>query len=161
MKFLRAAVPFLFVTLLSGAAFADETIKVSLTDMGGMMDLSKSMGMGMGMKADMSKAMMRIEVDKNKAAAGKVTFEVTNNSKETVHEMLVAAVASADTMLPYIDNENRVNEEEGSTELGEVEELEPGKSGALTLDLKPGVYALYCNVPGHYMAGMWTTITVE
>ena len=27
-------------------------------------------------------------------------------------------------------------------------------------DLKPGRYMLYCNLPGHYMAGMWTLLEV-
>ena len=45
--------------------------------------------------------------------------------------------------------------------LGEVSELDPGKSGTLTLKLDPGTYMLFCNIPGHYMAGMWTTVTVK
>jgi len=40
-------------------------------------------------------------------------------------------------------------------------ELEPGKSGALTLDFKLGLYAIYCNVPGHFGNGMWTLLKVE
>ena len=45
--------------------------------------------------------------------------------------------------------------------LGEVADLEPGKSGELTLDLKPGYYALFCIIQGHYMAGMWKIIAVQ
>ena len=26
--------------------------------------------------------------------------------------------------------------------------------------LKPGLYILYCNIPGHYVLGMWTLMTV-
>jgi len=44
--------------------------------------------------------------------------------------------------------------------LGEVSELDPGASGELGIDLAKGSYILYCNVPGHYMAGMWTILTV-
>jgi uncharacterized cupredoxin-like copper-binding protein len=144
----------------AGAAFADASVNVSLKDKGGEMDLSKNMMMGMGMKADMKKAIMSIVIDKKTVPAGKVTFRVKNASKETIHEMLVAPIASADTVLAYVDNENRADEEK-SGDLGEVSELEPGKSGALTVEMKPGLYILYCNVPGHYMAGMWTTITVK
>ena len=39
--------------------------------------------------------------------------------------------------------------------------LDPGKFGALSLDLKPFLYALFCNIPGHFMAGMWTTINLN
>ena len=31
----------------------------------------------------------------------------------------------------------------------------------LTLSLPPGQYALICNIPGHYMAGMHAALTVS
>jgi uncharacterized cupredoxin-like copper-binding protein len=74
--------------------------------------------------------------------------------------MLISPVKDKDTLLPFIENENRVDEEK-SGDLGEVSELDPGKSGKLTLTLKPGTYILFCNVPGHYTAGMWATLTVK
>ena len=37
--------------------------------------------------------------------------------------------------------------------LGEIADLAPGKSGKLTLTLKPGTYVLFCNEPGHYGPG--------
>ena len=141
-------------------ARADSTIKVSLWDKGGMMDMSKSMMMGMGLHANMKMAIMGVDIDQKSVAAGKITFEVTNNSKETIHEMLVAPIADENVVLPFIANENRVDEE-AAHDLGEVSELDPAKSGALTLDLKPGNYILYCNVPGHFMAGMWTVLNVK
>lgn len=141
-------------------SFADSIINVSLADKGGMMDMSKNMGLGMGMMGKMNMAIMSVVVDQNTVPAGKVTFNVTNVSKGTIHEMLVSPIKDENAVLPFIDNENRVDEE-ASGDLGEVSELDPGKSGALTLDLKPGMYILFCNVPGHYTAGMWTTITVQ
>jgi uncharacterized cupredoxin-like copper-binding protein len=74
--------------------------------------------------------------------------------------MIVAPIKDETTLLPYIDAENRVDEEK-SGDLGEVSELDPGKGGSLTLDMKPGKYVLYCNVPGHYAMGMWTVLTVK
>ena len=44
--------------------------------------------------------------------------------------------------------------------LGKVAELEPGQDGSLTLTLTPGTYAVYCNVPRHCNAGMWTILTL-
>ncbi len=52
-------------------------------------------------------------------------------------------------------------DEDAAGHLGEVAELEPGASGSLTLTMKPGTYILYCNIPGHYAAGMWTLFTVK
>ena len=36
-----------------------------------------------------------------------------------------------------------------------------GGSKTLTLDLKPGTYTFFCSVPGHRMAGMHGTLTVQ
>lgn len=151
---------FVLPPVLALPARADSVIKVSLWDKGGMMDMSKSMGLGMGMHGKMDMAIMGIKIDKQTVPAGKVTFDVINDSKETQHEMLISPVVDENTVLPFVENENRVDEE-ASGDLGEVSELEPGKSGSLTLDLKPGNYILFCNVPGHYMAGMWTALKVE
>jgi uncharacterized cupredoxin-like copper-binding protein len=145
---------------MAAPSFADSVINVSLADKGGAMDMSKNMGMGMGMMGKMEMAIMSVVVDQKTVPAGKVTFNVTNVSKGTIHEMLVSPIKDENAVLPFIDNENRVDEE-ASGDLGEVSELDPGKSGSLTLDLKPGMYILFCNVPGHYTAGMWTTITVQ
>jgi uncharacterized cupredoxin-like copper-binding protein len=115
----------------------------------------------MGMPANMSMATMRIKLDQTVVPAGKVTFEVQNSSKDAVHEMIVVPVTDVKkTTLPYVANENRVNED-AAGHLGEVSELDPGKTGSLTLDLKPGNYAVFCNIPGHFMNGMWATILVK
>jgi hypothetical protein len=37
----------------------------------------------------------------------------------------------------------------------------PGGSGQLTVTLAPGSYTLYCSLPDHKKAGMWTTLTVK
>jgi uncharacterized cupredoxin-like copper-binding protein len=146
------------VIALSDPSSAAAVIKVSLIDLGAAMEMPTNLGMAMG--GDMSKATMAVVVDKAKVPAGDVTFEVTNDSKEMIHEMLVAPVADSTKPLPYVSSDVRVDEE-ASKDLGEVSELDPGKSGSLTIALKPGTYILFCNVAGHYMAGMWTLITVE
>jgi uncharacterized cupredoxin-like copper-binding protein len=135
-------------------------VNVTLSDMDHNIDLSKNLGFGMGMKADMSKAMMKIEADKFAVRAGLVTFKVTNVSKEMEHEMLVVPIADMQTPLPYDDKENRVDEE-AAHDLGEVGDLAPGKSGELTIEMKPGLYMLLCNIPGHYGAGMWRVLAVQ
>jgi len=157
---LRIAALLASAAFLAAPALADTTVNVKLWDKAGDMDMSKNMGLGMGMHGDMSMATMGIDVDTHTAPAGKVTFKVTNIAKEIEHEMLISPIKSTDDVLPYIDAENRVDEE-ASGDLGEVSELEPGESGALTLDLKPGLYILFCNIAGHYGAGMWTTFEVK
>ena len=39
--------------------------------------------------------------------------------------------------------------------------LDAGKSGTLTLDLKPGSYEFYCSIPGHKAQGMDLKLTVS
>jgi uncharacterized cupredoxin-like copper-binding protein len=164
--FLKAGLATLtLMAALAVPALADATVKVKLWNKFGTIDMSKNMMLGMGMTEHMAghmkmKAMMGIDINVKTVKAGKITFEVTNSGKEMQHEMLVAPIKDENAVLPYKESESRVDEE-ATGDLGEVSELDPGKSGALTLDLKPGVYILYCNIPGHYTWGMWTTLKVE
>lgn len=148
------------IAILPSAAFATSTVKVTLGDSGEVLDLSKNLGMAPGTKMDMTKAPMYIKIQPVMVPAGTVVFKVTNKSKSVIHEMLLAPTADANTPLPYIETENRADEEK-THDLGEVSELDPGKSGELTVDMKPGTYMIFCNVPGHLGAGMWTTIKVK
>lgn len=141
---------------------AQSIVKVSLWDKGphsldafgsGMM---RGMGMGTG---KMPMAMLGIDAQPKSVKAGRVTFEVTNTSKDMIHEMVVSPVPDSGRPLPYDKSLAKVDED-AAGHLGEVSELSPGKSGSLSLALKPGKYILYCNVPGHYALGMWTLITV-
>jgi plastocyanin len=40
-------------------------------------------------------------------------------------------------------------------------EVQPGQSGTLTVDLKPGTYEFYCPVDGHRQMGMTGELTVK
>jgi uncharacterized cupredoxin-like copper-binding protein len=123
-----------------------------------MMGEVQPMGMAM-MGSDMSMVTMGITTDLSEVPAGEVTFQVTNDSKSMIHEMVLAPVADVSMPLPYDGDQQKVDED-AAGHLGEVAELEPGQSGALTMTLKPGTYILYCNIAGHYAMGMWTLLTV-
>jgi uncharacterized cupredoxin-like copper-binding protein len=145
------------------AAFAETVINVSLWDKGDtamdLMDTTEPMGMAMTPKSDMTKATMGITLDQTAVPAGTVTFNVTNDSKVMIHEMVLSPVADPETALPYSKDDMRIDEE-GAGHLGEVAELDAKATGSLSIDLKPGTYILYCNIPGHYVLGMWTLLTV-
>lgn len=113
----------------------------------------RMMGQGGGL------GMMAIRTDISTVPAGEVTFDVTNWSRNLVHEMLVVAVDDPNAQLPYDADGQRVIEDKIKS-LGETDEMQPKASKALTLDLAPGTYLLLCNVAGHYAAGMWTVLTV-
>lgn len=140
------------------SASAATVVNVSLWDKGADVE------MGTGLEynapgADPSKATMGIIASPATAKAGVVTFKVTNDSKDTIHEMIVMYREDPSTMLPYIADEKRVDEDKAGDK-GEVSELDPGQSGTLTVNLKAGTYLLICNVAGHYAAGMWTKFVV-
>ena len=88
-----------------------------------------------------------------------MTFRVTNDSKDTIHEMIVMYLADPSQPLSYVAADSKVDEDKAGDK-GEVSELDPGASGSLTVVLKPGRYLLICNVAGHYAAGMWTEFEV-
>jgi len=155
---LPVAVLVMAVAAAGPAHATGSVVNVALWDKG--VDVPMATNLGLGMGGDMSKATMGISATPETVKAGMVTFEVVNASKDQIHEMIVAKLADPKKPLPYIADENRVDEDK-ALDLGEVSELEPGKSGALRIEMKPGTYILYCNVPGHYVTGMWTLFTVK
>jgi uncharacterized cupredoxin-like copper-binding protein len=72
------------------------------------------------------------------APAGEVTITATNDGA-TVHNLEV--------------------EGNGVEEI--TDDLDPGQSGELTLDLEPGTYEIYCAIDSHKDQGMEGTLTVE
>lgn len=91
------------------------------------------------------------------AKAGPVTFKVINHSRKLVHEMVIIKTTLAEDRLPV--KEDRVDEGKLKV-MGEAEEMRPGKSRKITLNLSAGHYVLICNVHGHYASGMHASFTV-
>lgn len=157
---LRLAAACALLGAAAAPAFAADgsVVNITLWDKGTSAEMAMDEGLGM-MHASMADTNMGIKLDKNTVKAGEVTFKVTNSSKETVHELLVVP-APADGKFAYDAKEAKFDEDKAGS-LGEVEETDPGKSGELTLNLKPGKYILSCNVANHFANGMWTTFTVQ
>lgn len=147
-----------FAALSAGGAKAATIINVELWDQGAGATMATDLAYpATGM--DMSKATMGIKLSAPSAKTGIVTFQVTNTSKDTIHEMIVMYREDPTQPLPYIASDSRVDEDKAGDK-GEVSELDPGKSGSLSVFLKPGHYVLLCNVAGHFAAGMWTNFDV-
>ena len=157
MSLPRLAVAILALGLVAQPALAKEFVTVTLSDKPDM-DMAVNDGIGMGGSSET--ASMIVSAIPAHLVSGSVTFNVRNASKTFVHEMLVVKLADTTTPLTYDEATLKLNEDKLGS-LGEVSELDPGKSGALTLDLTPGTYALLCNQPGHYAAGMWTVLTIN
>jgi uncharacterized cupredoxin-like copper-binding protein len=101
---------------------------------------------------DSSIAHMRIVLDQQTIKPGRVTLRAENQSKNLVHEVIIGRDDGAKE-LPMDAKHDRVVESR-VRRLGEIADVAPGKSGNLTLNLKPGNYVLFCNQPGHYQDGM-------
>lgn len=140
-------------------AMAMSTVTVTLNNQPITTDLPANLGMAMP-GADMPKAVMSVTASPSTVPAGEVTFVASNKSADFTHEMILVKLSDPLSPLPYVTADTRVDEA-AAGHLGEVSELEPGKSGSLSMKLDPGTYMLFCNLPGHYMAGMWTTIKVQ
>lgn len=89
------------------------------------------------------------------AKAGKVDFTAVNDGAAP-HELIVLKTDTPAADLPVKDG--RVSEKDS---VGEISELEAGKSGANSLDLAAGKYVLVCNISGHYSQGMYKELTVK
>lgn len=149
-----AALPFLSIS-----ASAEPVVNVTLIDRMGSSNSAEAPKLGMGMGGDMATAKMGINANPKSVRRGPITFKVTNLASRIIHEVIVARLSDGAEKLPYDETTQLVDETALQT-FGSVKEIEPNKSAALTLDLQPGTYLLYCNLPGHYMAGMWTLIDV-
>jgi len=102
---------------------------------------------------------MQMKLGRDSVPAGQVRFEAVNDSKSLVHEMIVVKTDHDPSSFPYDSKKDEVIEAKVKS-LGEVSELEPGKSGHLSVNLKPGRYVLYCNQAGHMHQGMWAHFSV-
>ncbi len=160
MKFSKSliAAAALAVAGTAQPVFADATLHVFLWDSGA--DTAMVTGHKFGDGASRANDNMGVTPNITEVPAGRVTFDVQNVSKDEVHEMVVSRLASMDDIPPYDPETLRVDEDSFGS-IGEVSELDPGANGQLTVDMKPGIYLLYCNIPGHFADGMWDVITVK
>jgi uncharacterized cupredoxin-like copper-binding protein len=132
------------LALLSTAAFAAgtstaTTIKVVETGEGG--------------------SAMGLTLEPATVKAGPAVFTVHNDAVGEEHEMIVVRLTSKDQKIPLDTAKHRVDESKLKS-LGEVEDLKPGADGTLKAKLKSGTYLVFCNIKGHYEAGMAGTLTV-
>jgi uncharacterized cupredoxin-like copper-binding protein len=82
--------------------------------------------------------------------AGKVTF-VASNVGRVPHELMVERMP--------IKFESPMHPNEAAAQ-GMIADMDPGRSGRMTMRLRPGTYMLFCNAPGHYVAGQHITFNV-
>jgi uncharacterized cupredoxin-like copper-binding protein len=104
--------------------------------------------------------------DAESAPAGDVTFTVTNNGPEDVHEFVVLSTDLDPGDLPT-DEHGAVDEEgDGVDVVDEIEDIPVGETEELSVTLEAGTYVLLCNIydededEAHYQMGMRTAFEV-
>jgi uncharacterized cupredoxin-like copper-binding protein len=103
----------------------------------------------------------KIELGSASAAAGSVTFKITNAGK-TVHEFVVFKTDLAADKLPLAADGTEVDETgTGITLVDEAEDIAIGASPSLSVSLPAGKYVLICNLPAHYTSGMRAAFTTQ
>lgn len=99
--------------------------------------------------------------------AGSVTFDVSNTGG-LIHEFVVIRTDIAAADLPTLEDGSFDEDAEGVEVLGEIEDIAPGSTQSLTLDLTAGHHVILCNIVGetdgqpfsHFAAGMRADLDV-
>ena len=92
-------------------------------------------------------------------AAGTNEFSITNSGPNE-HELVIVKTELAADALPVTNSV--VDESSGDLKVvAEREDINAGTTASLNASLEAGSYALICNLPGHYKAGMHAAFSVE
>ena len=95
------------------------------------------------------------------ANSGPTKIEAVNLGK-VEHELVVFKTEMNPAELPT-GSDGAVEEEKMdkiAESAGEVPDVEAGVTKSADFNLKPGKYAIFCNLPGHYAQGMYGSLTV-
>jgi uncharacterized cupredoxin-like copper-binding protein len=94
-----------------------------------------------------------------RVSAGDVRLSVYNDGPD-MHELIVAREGASPLPLRH----DGLTIDEDAVEPSIAGALEPGQPESrreLNVHLRPGRYLLFCNMSGHYMGGMHTTLVVR
>ncbi|MFF4583755.1 hypothetical protein ACFY15_36210 [Streptomyces sp. NPDC001373] len=141
----------------SAPALPGQVVDVTASDMGpGMMGGTPGYGM----------RMMRLVARPATVTAGVVSLRVLNTGA-MAHEVVVLPLPSGQGIgerpigpAGKVSEAGSLGEASRSCAAGEGHGIAPGTMAWTTLTLRPGRYELVCNLPGHYLAGMYTELDV-
>lgn len=144
-----------------------QVVSVALADMGpGMMGRPTGPGPAGPGSGWSGMRMMHLVADPTTAKAGTVSLHAFNTGHFT-HEVMVLPLPTGQVpgQRPTgadgrIDEKGSLGEASRSCAAGMGDGIAPGAAGWTTLVLLPGRYELVCNVPGHYLAGMYAELDV-
>ena len=115
-------------------------------------------------EADITKGQIRADLKESAIALtsttvrpGQVTF-IARNIGTIAHDLIVIKTDLAADKIP-VDGQTQKAKTDGRVD--GVEEIPPGQSRNLRIDLPAGHYVVICNVPTHYQLGMHTELNVQ
>jgi uncharacterized cupredoxin-like copper-binding protein len=131
------------LTLAACGSSDSSSSTTAATDTGGATSSTESSttasgGSGGGETVDISETEFKLDPADATAKAGSVTLNASNDGTIT-HDLEI----------------------EGNGVEESTDALDPGASGQVTVDLKPGTYEIYCNIADHRAQGMEGTLTVQ
>jgi uncharacterized cupredoxin-like copper-binding protein len=109
---------------------------------------------------DVTEKDFAIAVDASTVDAGTIAFSIRNEGPSP-HEFVIFKTDLAPDQLPLNDDGTVDEEGEGVEHIDEVEDIAPGSTEPLEVDLDAGSYVFICNLPGHYTSGMNVGFTVS
>jgi uncharacterized cupredoxin-like copper-binding protein len=128
---------------LAACGSSSSSSTTAATDTGGATSSTESSttasgGSSGGGSIDISETEFKLDPSAPTAKAGSVTINASNDGTVT-HDIEI----------------------EGNGVEQSIDPIDPGSSGEMTVDLKPGTYEIYCNIDSHRAQGMEGTLTVQ
>jgi sulfocyanin SoxE-like protein len=99
----------------------------------------------------------RIVVEPARVPAGDVELVVGNQGPDT-HELIMVR---SSRLQPPLRRDGLTVDEKALHEVGAVEGLDSHRVRRVRLHLAPGRYELFCNMAGHFLAGMHAELVVD
>jgi uncharacterized cupredoxin-like copper-binding protein len=153
-------------------ALAGSVVTVTLADLRAAMHGGSMMGGGGSMMSQndwprFRHGMMTVAATPTSAASGTVSLRVANTGYLT-HELIVLPLAAGQQPGQRtvggdgkLDETGNVGEASATCAAGNGDGIAAGSAAWVTLTLAPGRYELLCNLPGHYLGGMYTELDVS
>lgn len=102
----------------------------------------------------------RLTVTPARVPAGWVSMDLSNEGPDT-HEMIIVRTAAGDGRLPLrLDGITADEDALAARKVDSADTVLPGTRRTLRVHLEPGRYEVFCNMAGHYRAGMHTELVV-
>ena len=127
---------------------------------------ASSQAAGGGTTIDVTLQEWSVNPSEASAPAGDVTFAITNDGPDDIHEFVVLKTDLDPGDLPTDDHGAVSEDGEGIEVVDEIEEVPVGETEELTVTLEAGNYVLLCNIydededEAHYQMGMRTAFEV-